>query len=182
MLFKFDIKVNDNDYLEFNNFVILKSQYGKKQLMSFRIIMAVLLTLWILFLLYNGGFSKDAFIGVIPQLLLLVLFQVLLTPFFKFVMKGTVKKLNRNGKKGYSPNSVMEFYNDDFVERTDEYETRQKYSSIDRVSVIDGKTIYIHINNLMAYILPFACFESNEQRQAFIEFLKTKCNNVDVMQ
>ncbi len=182
MLFKFDIKLNDNDYLEYNNFVILKSRYGKKQLMSFRIIMAALLSAWILLLLYNGGFSKDAFIGVIPQVILLVVFQVVLTPFFKFVMKGTVKRLNKNGKKGYSPNSVMEFYVDDFVEKTDEYETRQKYTAIDKVSIIEGKTIYIHINNLMAYILPITCFESCEQRGRFIEFIKTKCSNVDVIQ
>lgn len=182
MLFKFDIKINDHDYLEYNNFVILKSNYGKKQLTSFRIIMAALLAVWILFLLYNGGFSKDAFINIIPQVVLLVLFQVVLTPFFKFVMKGTVKRLIKNGKKAYSPNSVMEFYDNDFKEITDDNETKQKYTAIDRVSIIEGKNIYIHINSLMAYILPFACFESDEQRQAFIEFLKTKCNNVDVMQ
>ena len=39
---------------------------------------------------------------------------------------------------------------------------------------------YIHVNNIMSYILPFSCFESKEQYNEFFEFIKTKCSNIDI--
>ena len=81
---------------------------------------------------------------------------------------------------GYSPVSDMEFYDESFIETTPENKTEQKYSAIERISVITDKVIYIHINTVMAYILPIYCFESKEQYAEFLEFIKTKCKNIDV--
>ena len=36
MLYKFNTKMTDEDYLEFNKFWMLKSHYGKKQILSLR--------------------------------------------------------------------------------------------------------------------------------------------------
>ena len=41
-------------------------------------------------------------------------------------------------------------------------------------------TEYIHVNNIMAYILPLSCFETKEQYESFLDFMKTKCANIDV--
>ena len=180
MLFRFNIKQTDEDYLEFKKFWMLRSHYGKKQITTFRISIAVIIGVVILLSLFGGGFSLDAFWGVIPYIILLALFEIGVVPFFTIFLKLTVKNLKKSGKMGYSPKSVMEFYDDEFTEATDENETRQKYSAIERVSIVTGKNIYIHINNLMAYILPWYCFDSNDQRDSFIQFIRTKCENVDV--
>lgn len=180
MLFEFNIKQTDDDYLEFNKFWMLHSHYGKKQIKSIRVIIAVMWIVFILISLFGGGFTLDSFIGIIPYIILLVLFEVGVTPFVKLILKTTIKNLKKSGKMGYSPKSTMEFYDGEFIEKTDENETRQKYTAIERVSIVAGKNIYIHINNLMAYILPWYCFDDDEQRAQFIEFIKAKCETVDV--
>ena len=81
---------------------------------------------------------------------------------------------------GYSPSSVIEFYEDSFVETTPDNKTEQRYASIERISIVDNKMIYIHVNNIMAYILPLSCFETKEQYDEFFEFIKTKCFNIDI--
>lgn len=73
----------------------------------------------------------------------------------------------------------MEFCDDCFTEITDEAKTEVKYSAVERISIISGKVIYIHINKLMAYIIPIYSFESKEQYSSFISFIKTKNNNID---
>ena len=81
---------------------------------------------------------------------------------------------------GYSPVSEMEFYDESFIEITPDNKTEQKYSAIERVSVITDKVVYIHVNNVMSYILPLSCFESKEQYNNFLDFVRSKCANIDV--
>ena len=180
MKFQFYVNTNDQDYLDYNKFWMLRSHYGKKQMTPFRIIFAVIIGVYILFSLYGGNFTFDSFIGIIPMAIFLILFELLLSPLFVLFLKSHLKSLKKKGKMGYSPSSVIEFYEDFFIETTPDNKTEQKYSAIERVSVVDNKVVYIHVNNIMSYILPFSCFESNEQFNEFFEFIKTKCSNIDV--
>ena len=180
MHFKFYINLNDKDYLDYNTFWMIKSPYGKKQMLKFRVIIAVLCCLVSFFALFGGGFSSNSWIGVIPYAILLVLFELLLNPFFVWTLNGHIKSLKKKGKMGYSPVSEMEFYDESFFEITPDNKTEQKYSAIERVSVITDKVIYIHVNNLMSYILPMTCFESKEQYCDFLDFVRTKCTNIDI--
>ena len=180
MKFQFNVNINEEDYLDYNKFWMLRSHYGKKQMSTFRIIVAVIIGLIIFISLYGGNFTFDSFIGIIPMAILLVLYELLLSPLFVLFLKCHLKSLKKKGKMGYSPSSVVEFYEDVFIETTPENKTEQKYLSIERVSVVDNKVVYIHVNNIMSYILPFSCFESNEQYNEFLEFIKTKCSNIDV--
>ena len=180
MKFQFNVNINEEDYLDYNKFWMLRSHYGKKQMSTFRIIIAVIIGLIILISLYGGNFTFDSFIGIIPMAILLVLYELLLSPLFVLFLKCHLKSLKKKGKMGYSPSSVIEFYEDVFIETTPDNKTEQKYSAIERVSVVDNKVIYIHVNNIMSYILPFSCFESSEQYNEFFEFIKTKCLNIDI--
>ena len=180
MKFQFNVNINEEDYLDYNKFWMLRSHYGKKQMSTFRIIIAVIIGLIIFISLYGGNFTFDSFIGIIPMAILLVLYELLLSPLFVLFLKCHLKSLKKKGKMGYSPSSVVEFYEDVFIETTPQNKTEQKYLSIERVSVVDNKVVYIHVNNIMSYILPFSCFESNEQYNEFLEFIKTKCSNIDV--
>ncbi|MBR4845922.1 MAG: hypothetical protein IKU98_05835, partial [Bacteroidaceae bacterium] len=83
-------------------------------------------------------------------------------------------------KMGYSPLSVIEFYEDVFIETTPENKTEQKYTAIERVSVVDNKVVYIHVNNIMSYILPVSRFESKKQYDEVFEFINTKCSTIDI--
>ncbi|MGM9682860.1 MAG: YcxB family protein [Eubacteriales bacterium] len=180
MRFRFNVDLTDDDYLEYNKFWMLRSPYGKKHIKTFRITITVLFCIFIFILLYLGGFWFDAFLRTIPVLILLTVFQICLSRFLFFSLKSQIKILKKTGKMGYSPSSVIEFYDECFIENTEENKTEQKYSGIERISIVDNKMIYIHVNNIMAYILPLSCFESREQYEDFIKFIKMKTNDIEI--
>ncbi len=180
MKFQFNVNVNDQDYLDYNTFWMIRSPYGKKQIKTFRITIAVLFVIFISISLFSGGFSLESTLGVIPMIIVLLLAQIFLTRFFSWSLKGLIKNLKKSGKMGYSPESVIEFYEESFVEITSENKTEHRYSAVERISVVDNKMIYIHVNNIMSYMLPLSCFESKEQYNNFFEFIKTKCANIDI--
>ena len=179
MKFQFNVNITDKDYLDYNKFWMLRSHYGKKQMMGLRIVFAVIFGVYIFISLYNGNFTVNSFISVIPTAILLIIFELLFSSLFVFFLKGHLKSLKKKGKMGYSSSSVIDFYEDSFVETTPDNKTEQRYSSIERISIVDNKMIYIHVNNIMAYILPLSCFETKEQYDGFFEFIKTKCANID---
>lgn len=180
MKFQFNVNVNDQDYLDYNTFWMIRSPYGKKQIKTFRIIITVLFAIFISISLFSGGFSLESIFGVIPMVIVLSLTQIFLTRFFSWSLKGHIKTLKKSGKMGYSPESVIEFYEESFVETTPENKTEHKYSAIERISVVDNKMIYIHVNNVMSYMLPLSSFESKKQYDSFFDFIKTKCANIDI--
>lgn len=180
MYFNFNVNLTDKDYLDYNTFWMIKSPYGKKQMLKIRILITVCIAIFALGFLLGEKNAVNIWIGVIPYFLLLGLFQLLLNPTMVWILRGNIKSLKKQGKMGYSPNSEMEFFDDGFTETTPQNKTEQKYASIERISVVKGKIIYIHVNNVMSYLLPVSCFDSKEQYDAFLNLIKTKCSIVDI--
>lgn len=180
MNYKFNVNITDSDYLDFHKFWITKSHYGKKQMTTFKLVIALIFCVYIVFSLYNSAFSLDSFLGILPIIILLIIFELAFTPLFVLFLKSHLKGLKKKGKMGYSPSSVLEFYEDKFTEMTDENKAELKYTAVERISVLKDKVIYIHVNNVTAYILPIKSFESEEQYSSFLEFIKTKCSNIDI--
>ena len=179
MKYKFQINISDNDYLEYNKFHMLRSPYGKKSLSSLRLMICVIVIAMSLISLISQGFSTNSIIVVAPVLVVLILAQIFLKKFLELSIKASVSQLKKRGKMAYSSSSVMEFFDDGFMETAKEQRVEQKYSAIERISVIEGKYFYLHVNNVMAYIIPNASFESREQCREFIKFVNGKCPNID---
>ena len=158
----------------------IRSPYGKKQMLQLRWLIAILFGAFSLLSLIWGDFSKAAWMGILPYVVLLILFELLLNRFFAFLLKRNINALKKKGKMGYSPVAEMEFHEESFSETTPDNKSEQKYSAIERVSVIRDTVIYLHVNSVMSYILPFSCFASTEQRDQFLAFLKTKCASIDI--
>jgi len=159
---------------------MLKSPYGKKTMTDLRITTFICVCIFSYILLYFGGFLKNIYTYILVFVIALVVNHLLCTRILEGTLKKQIKLLKGNGKMGYSPSSVIEFYEDNFIEITSENKTESKYSAIERVSIVDNKIMYIHLNNVMAFLLPMACFESAEQYESFKEFIKTKCAKIDV--
>lgn len=175
MSYSIDITLNDNDYLAFNKFVQFKSKRGKKQLLLYRILLTVIVLFSLLYSLITYGTPSV----IIPYVILLIIVQASLIPFFTLILKAHIKQLQKKSKPLYSRNSHIDFSENAFTETTPDNKTQQNYSGVERVSVYNGY-IFIHVNSILAYILPRSAFQSDEQFTGFIEFLKTKCNTVDI--
>jgi len=180
MNFQFKVNINDQDYLDYNMFYITRSPYGKKLSNAVRIIATALFAITILIYLYSGNFTVESFLCIMPMLIILLITQIFFIKFYSWSLKSHIKSLKRSGERLYSPESVIEFFDDIFIETTPDNKTEQKYSVIDRVSIVDNNMIYIHINRVMAYMLPLSCFESKELYDNFLRFLETKCSNINI--
>ena len=179
-MYQFDIRLTDKDYLDYNIFWGIKSPYGSKQILKLRVLLTVVFAIIALLSLSGEGFGAEAFLSIIPAGIVFVIAQLIFVPVFKWVLRGQLNSLKAKGKMGYSPISTIEFGVERFVETTPENKTEQAYTAIERISILKGKVIYIHVNSVMAYIVPFSVFDTKEQETAFLTFLGTKCAVVDL--
>ena len=180
MKFQFEVKMTDQDYLDFNTFIAIRSHYGKKQMLTFRLTIVIIFAVVIFASLFGGNFSVNAFIGVIPMVIVLLLVEIFFDKIFTISLRSTVKSFTKKGKKAYSPCSTLSFYEDYMSDSCEDNKIEHKYTAIERISIVDSKMIYIHVSSVMSYILPIACFESEEQYDSFIRFIETKCAIIDI--
>ena len=179
MKFELQVSITENDYFEFNTFHALKSPYGQKNIKNSRIVLAVFGAIVVFLFLMILGFTKRAILFSIPLIALLALMEIFWKQFIAFNLKIALKQLKKGGKMAYSPFANIEFFEEYFVETTDEDKTERKYSSIERTSIVEGRYVYMHINNLAAIIIPIGCFSSSKQYNEFIEFLRQKNEKID---
>lgn len=181
MDFKISIKLTDEDYYAFNDFCTFCLPHGKKQILGYRIFLTSLVVLIYGIYLLSSNYSVGDFLMIIPFAIMLTVLQITFKPLCRALTKKHVRELAKKGKKLYSPESEMEFYEDGFTEITPEVRSEVKYSLVERVSVILDRSIYIHVNQVTAFIVPMSAFESKEECGRFIEFLRLKSPKVDII-
>ncbi|MBR7116480.1 MAG: YcxB family protein [Clostridia bacterium] len=179
MNFRFETTLTEEDYFNFNKFHMLKSPYGKKTVNSLRVSITVMIIAFMFISVLFGDFSLESWLYTIPLLILLVLFHVFMPNYLTFIIKGQIKQMKKSGKMPYSKESVIEFYDESFSEATEDNKTEMKYSAIERISVVTGKSIYLHTNNIMAYIIPMSAFASEDEYASFMEFIHKRCSVID---
>jgi len=82
--------------------------------------------------------------------------------------------MKKHGKLPYSNASTIEFYDDYFIELTENTKTEVKYDAVLKIRVNNPKGIYIYQNAIMAYIIPFKAFNSNDEKSEFLNFINQK--------
>lgn len=174
MLFQFSITVTEEEYCAFNQFWLTRSPYGQKQKRLLYIVPIVAMVFVLMVYVVGGGFTLSSFLNALPFCLMMGLFLLLVNPLLRLVSKHNIKQLLKNGKQPFNPSSVMEFYDDHFVEMTPENRTERGYMAIDQVSVVENTAVYLHINSLQAYIIPLYAFRSQAEYESFLAFIRQK--------
>ena len=175
MKFKFNVNITQEDYIEFNKIAMTQTPAGKKSAKMSTFIFIAVCAVLVLFTLTTSKFSGESFIvtGVLIIAFLLVHLTLNKT-ITNLAVKGTVKSLTKiKGKLPYSEHSVLEFYDDVFVEITDGNKSEVKYSAIENVFV-DEKFVILFINSMQAYIVPTRSFESETQKNSLVQFVNEK--------
>ncbi|MBO7304781.1 MAG: hypothetical protein J6V09_06130 [Clostridia bacterium] len=177
MHFKFNVNINDELYYRYNYFMAFRSYYGKIRQRRKRIALGAGCVLGFALYTLLEGLSG---IAAVTTLIVLILSQLFINSISRAQLNQAFKTMQRQGKLKYSANADVEFLENSFVETTEDYKTQQKYKLIDRVSMIAGEVIYIHLNNVISLIIPITAFESNHEYAQFVDFIKSKCDKVDV--
>ena len=176
MIYKCECKITDKDYYEFNKYHIVASPDAKKSGLIRKLYVPVLfLIMFIYFIIRGDDWYSLSFAFVIFSIVS-VIWVFSLKPLTLFSLKLHIRSMKKNGKLPYSDYSILEFYDDYFVEKTENTKTEVKYSAVFKTRINETKAIYIYQNTFGAYIIPFDVFDSNEDRVKFIEFICQKAD------
>lgn len=179
MLYLFQIQITEKDYYAFNLFHALRSPYGKPSVRMIRILFAIITVVLVGYVLFPFTGELAQIISAVHLLIITSLLQLLVHPIFILILKLNIRQMKKTGKMPYSPESTIEFYDTTFKEITPGQSSEYAYDKLERISVVRGQAIYMHLNNLGAYIIPENCFPTPADTENFIQFLKTKCKTID---
>lgn len=170
-MLEYTVKMTEEDYLKFNYHNMENSKIGKNSLLYIRILGPVL------FLIATLIFTPKNPFSIILSLIIWVAISALWIIFSKKLLlsnlKSSIKQLKKDGKLPYSADSKIVFTEDDVHEYCIENETITKYPMFQKIYLTDNG-IYMYINASQAIIFPNSCFNSSDEKNELIEFLKGK--------
>ena len=173
MNFKFNVNLTEQDYLDFNVFAATKTPHGKGTILRTRLILTAIVAVATLLIWLSKGVGRTSIVITVLYALILLYLQLYLVRRTKNSLKSYINGLKKQGKLPYSPYSTMEFNDESIIETDESSVTERKYSAVEAIS-IDKNAVYVFIGATQAFILPFSCFVSREQMDAFIAFLTAK--------
>lgn len=170
-MYKFEICLTEQDYLSFNNYHVINSQAGKKALRATKFLY-VILSLLVVLIFY---ITKKNFNLFVIQAALMMIVSVLGIVFTKKItlsnVKRQIKALKKSGRLPYSTASTVMFDENCIHEITQSSESKTDYSLVEKIVTVSN-AVYVYFSAVQAYIIPERCFSSEEEKQAFINFLK----------
>ena len=181
MQFRVNVNLTDEDYYEFNKFFQFCTPAGKKQFFKVRILATLIPVLFLLVELIAAPSEEFYIIAVVMMLLLSVVMFLISKPMFWAIAKAQLKKMKKSGKLPFSYLSTIEFYEDYFVEYTQQRRTQEMYSAVNAVYLVNSKTKYIFNSLVSGYIIPVSAFATEAEYNRFVNFISAKTKPVNAV-
>ncbi len=174
MRFSFNVKLTDEDYLLFNEFALKNSNMSKKSDIITKALVSLIFVLSGLNLIITNDVNPVTLVGVVFLLILWLIFMLcskkanaVFTKFFtRMLIKG-------KEKKPYTPDSVLEFYDDFFKEIAPDNKSEINYTALDKITVVKNRYVFLFLDGIRGYVVPFDCFKNEAEEKDFISFLCT---------
>ena len=179
MLYRFDIRLTEEDYLKFNIFHSLESTNGKKQLLKNRILIIAFVAILVAFVLLRQGWNPVTAVYVVVIGLLTVLYMLLFKKSIKATLKKQINKLKSIGKLPFDTVSSIEFEAEKFVEITADKRIEQRYEGLEKICIVKDQFLYLYHSSVAAYILPIPQLKEQLDYEDFWNFLSQKCNTIE---
>ncbi|RPF47342.1 YcxB-like protein [Hydrogenoanaerobacterium saccharovorans] len=172
-MIKIDYKLNENDYLMFNEYHLLNSYTGKKSLTTFRMMLPIISLLAILIFFIASADLELILIEVALLFILSIVWIIFSKNMLIISMKKNIKKLTKDGKLPFSEEGTL-IFDDDFIsDKNSTTESKTRYTSVQKFCITD-KAVYIYFSAVQAYIVPFSAFLTETDKQDFINFINQK--------
>ncbi|MBR3994316.1 MAG: YcxB family protein [Clostridia bacterium] len=176
MRYSFDVEISEKDYYEFNFYHLFNSERGKKSILRSRLLVPAIFLIYLLYYTARGeDFSALLFSSVIYLILSLIWFFTV-KPLEKLILKLRITSLLKKEKRPYASRCTMEFYDEHFVEVTEDSKSESKYDALYKVAINEGKAIYLYRNSIVANLIPFGVFKTEAERSEFLDFINKKTN------
>ncbi len=181
MRFSFNVRLTDEDYLLFNEFALKNSSMSKRTDIISKIFVSLIFILSGLNLVITNGLDTVSAVALIVLAVMWLIFMLcskranaVFTKFFtRMLIKG-------KDKKPYTPDSVLEFYDGFFKEIAPDNKSEINYTALDKITVIKNRYVFLFLDGVRGYVVPFSCFKSEAQEKEFIDFLSTVCSKTEL--
>lgn len=168
---KYNITLNDEDYILFNIFYANNSKAGKRSMNMIRLIVPVLS----LFVVMRYTIAKAEYGLIITEAVVLTALSVIWWIFAPKILERNIRrsinKMKADSKLPYCKNSEIEFREDVIEEKSGDREIRVKYTDIENIYT-EKDYIYIFYNVSQAFIIPCHCLDGD--RENVIEYITKK--------
>lgn len=175
MQFQLDVILSEKDYLAFNQFHALQSEYGKKLIKKGRCYVAGCTALCAVLFLVLRGWTVVSAVFVIVLGLFTALYLLLYGKITKRIVKWQIKTLKKMGKLPFDAVSRLEFYEDKLVDISEGKRVEQSYDGLERICVIKDRFVLLYNSSMSANILPIPQLKEQLDLKEFLSFLSRKC-------
>jgi len=174
MLYTFNFNINETDYLEFAKFHHGNSLDSRKRILLSKLAVPAVFIIWIAL---QFATNRDPFIilamGIVFAIFSIVWIFFLSKHLLLMSMKSSIKNMKKEGSEPFARNIRLEIDEENIYQYTEKSETKVKYSQIEKIA--QGQyAIYVYTSALQAFIIPYRIFESEAQRNEFLNFIKNR--------
>jgi hypothetical protein len=89
-------------------------------------------------------------------------------------IRRSIRIIEKTGKLPFETNAIMQFYENELVNKSADNTLVTSYSAIERI-IVGKNAMYLYKNAMTAYILPNKAFV-NVQPEEFLRWIRTKTN------
>lgn len=179
-MFRFQVRLTEEDYYTYNEYHNILSEQGKKQVRTMKILLSILALMIVAGLFLMGEVvTKETivFAGIVFGLALLVM-HLTYVPILKKSIKKQIQVMKQNGKLPFASETTLEFYDEYFVDIAPLVKTETSYAAVEKIVVLKGKFVFIYTSSVGAHLLPMSAFESASHFECFMQFIATKNSNI----
>jgi hypothetical protein len=179
MKYRLNTTLTEDNYLDYIQFCGNFNKKNKRRILIARVLICIEVLVACVVLFKIKGITPINIITVMGWFGIVAFFQVFLKKYFRLCKKIRIKFRKKKGKCPYSSWSVTEFYDDFFRDTTETKQYEVQYTSLTSITVIKDKLILLNDDKGINFIIPINCLGTQEQYDAFISFIKTKCPKID---
>lgn len=173
-MFEFNVELNDEDYIQFNQYHMINSPMGKRNLMIYRAIIPIVCFFVISIFWMAGVDGLLIFFEFVPLTILSLLWVIGSKRIIIRSVKRNINRLKKEGRLPYEKQYVVKFQEEIIHEITSEEESKIKYSKVEKVIATENY-VYVYLSSVHAIILPLKVFKDRIKMEEFLGFINNKC-------
>ena len=171
---KYEIRINDEDYIRFNIFYQIHTKVGKRQTNIMRILFPFMALLFFLMFVITGAKTRLIITEAIALTIASVIWCIFTPNIMERNVRRNIKRIKANGKLPFHPYAEIELQDSMMVEKSEQGEFHVKYQDIENI-YSDKDCLYVFYGATQALIFPYNCLGNDKER--VIEYINDKANH-----
>lgn len=178
---KFDIKINEQDYIAFNKYYLRSSNVIKKTKNIVTFAMLGLCAILVFMFFYFNSF--DTLIVPIVESVIICLFIFAYLLYFRThginrSISNTIKRMKKDGKLPFEEESIVEFTDNMMHDKSKTTELKIEYDNIEKI-IKTNKYLFVFIDSARATIIPIE--QLGDDKDKVINLLQDKVDKQKII-